>query len=238
MLKIDLHIHSIASGHSFNTIFELAAEAAKKDIKCIGIVDHGPSMEGAPHVGYFEMLYKVPKKINGVRVITGCECNIINIDGELDLPVNPRNNLNLVMAGLHKKTPYPENTTVNQNTKAITNAIERNKMHIIVHPYRPEFPIDIKVVMDTARKYNVLMEVNLSLFSRPNISNNFLEQVRLMIKMVQENNQKLIVGTDSHIATNIGDDSILKKFDLNIPPDLILGNKGNYKEVEKFLNLK
>jgi len=86
MLKMDLHIHSIASGHAFNTIFELASYANNVGVSTIAITDHGPSMTGAPNLGYFEALRRIPKRINGVNVMVGCEANLIDLNGNIDIP--------------------------------------------------------------------------------------------------------------------------------------------------------
>lgn len=238
MLKYDLHTHTIASGHAFNTVFELVKEANARKMNTIAITDHGPSMEGASHSGYFEMLEQIPKKLYGVNVITGCESNIVSVEGEIDLSPELQNNLELVIAGLHKRTPFPEKTTVSQNTDAIINAIKKNRIHIVSHPYRLEFPIDIEKVSRVAAEYNVLLELNLSLLDRHQSSKDLLDQVRLMIKLAKENNQKLVISTDCHISTRLGDDSILKKIDIEVSPGLILGAKGGYQEIEDFLKSK
>lgn len=238
MLKFDLHTHTIASGHAFNTVFELAREAGVKGIDTIAITDHGPSMEGASHLGYFEMLGQIPEKIDGVNIITGCESNIVDIEGKIDLPSDIQSSLNLVMAGLHKRTPFPEKTTLAQNTEAIINAIEKNCIHIISHPYRPEFPIDIEKVYDIAIKHNVLLELNLSLLERYCSSAELLEQIDSMIRLTKENGRKLVVSSDCHISTKLGDDSILKRIKLEIPQNLILGGEGGYQEIQDFLKNK
>lgn len=238
MLKFDLHTHSLASGHAFNTIFELASYAKKNGVEVLGITDHGPRMQGAPHLGYFEMLRYVPKEINGVKIITGCEANIIDLDGKIDLPVNYQKEMDLVMIGLHERTPFPKNTNIAQNTEAIVKAIQKNKVHVIVHPYRPEFPVDTKKICEIAAKTKVLLELNLSLLHRPFVSKDLIKEICLMLKMVAVNNGKIIVSSDAHIATAIGDDSILDKFGLKVPPDMILGNQKGYQEIKKFLKSK
>lgn len=238
MLKFDLHTHTIASGHAFNTVFELAKEAKARKMNTIAITDHGPSMEGASHSGYFEMLEQIPKNLYGVNVVTGCESNIVGIDGEIDLSPGLQNNLELVMAGLHKRTPFPEKTTAEQNTDAIINAIKKNHIHIISHPYRLEFPIDIEKISRVAAECNVLLELNISLLDRYQSSKVLLDQVRLMIKLAKEKNQKIVISSDCHISTRLGDDSILKKIDIEVPPGLILGTKGGYQEIKDFLKNK
>ena len=43
---LDLHTHTVASGHGYSTIQEMAAAAKEKGIRILGITEHGPSIEG------------------------------------------------------------------------------------------------------------------------------------------------------------------------------------------------
>jgi len=45
-LLADLHTHTVASGHAFSTITELATAAAGKGLELIAFTDHGPSVPG------------------------------------------------------------------------------------------------------------------------------------------------------------------------------------------------
>jgi putative hydrolase len=53
-LSADLHCHTIASGHAFSTLSEMASGAARRGLDLIAITDHGPSMDGACHAGLTE----------------------------------------------------------------------------------------------------------------------------------------------------------------------------------------
>ena len=44
---LDIHTHTIASGHAYNTIYEMAQSASRKGLALLGISDHGPAMEGS-----------------------------------------------------------------------------------------------------------------------------------------------------------------------------------------------
>ena len=37
----DVHTHSVLSGHAFGTVRELAAEAAARNLKILGVTEHG-----------------------------------------------------------------------------------------------------------------------------------------------------------------------------------------------------
>ena len=44
--EVDVHTHTIASGHAYSTIQEMAAAAAEKGLKVLGITEHAPLMPG------------------------------------------------------------------------------------------------------------------------------------------------------------------------------------------------
>ena len=43
---LDLHTHTVASGHAYCTIHEMAAAAAGKGLEILGITEHAPAMPG------------------------------------------------------------------------------------------------------------------------------------------------------------------------------------------------
>ncbi|MCX6088869.1 MAG: hypothetical protein NTX88_00545 [Candidatus Atribacteria bacterium] len=65
MIKVvgDLHVHSVASGHAFSTIQEIARVAGQKKMSLVGFAEHGPSMPGGPSPIYFEARGHFPRQI-------------------------------------------------------------------------------------------------------------------------------------------------------------------------------
>lgn len=235
MLKTDLHIHTIASGHAYSTIMESATYAGRIGIETIAITDHGPSMEGACHAGYFGNMARIPRKMHGVNLLMGCEANVIDLEGKIDLGTDTIKALDIVLVGLHKLTPYPANTSLAENTRALVRAITSSKIHIVSHPYRLDFPVDITELIRAASGQGVLMELNLSLLKLFGKKKEFLDQINLMIEVAEKMNVKIAVSSDAHIATEIGDDSVLSDFGIQIPDGLVLGWKNGYNEVIEFL---
>ncbi|MEG0693975.1 MAG: phosphatase, partial [Oscillospiraceae bacterium] len=74
---IDLHTHTISSGHAYSTIKENIDSGSYRGLKYLGISDHAPKMPGGPHVFHFHNLRIVPKKVNGVVTLIGSEVNIL-----------------------------------------------------------------------------------------------------------------------------------------------------------------
>ena len=236
MLKFDFHTHTIASGHAFNTVTELVTTAKKRGMSGLAITDHGPSMKGAPHSGYFEMVANLPKEIEGIKIFSGCEANILNLGGDIDLPPELQNQLDLVLAGLHKRTPFPKTSNINENTKAIIRALEKNKIDIIVHPYRIDFPTNIVEICKAAWRKGVVLEVNLSVLNKFRNSRKLIDEVRKMIRLAIDKDGLLTIGSDSHFSNTLGDDKILKELGIKIPNRILLGGTAGYKEIISFIS--
>ncbi len=238
MLKIDLHTHSISSGHAFNTIYELAQAASEKGLELIAITDHGPNMEGSAHLEYFSMVKRVPRELFGVKILFGCEANIIDHDGTLDIPIEYLKSLDIVLIGFHKLTDYPKYSTRKKNTIAMIKAIEKYPVNIIAHPYRLDFPIIVEEVVKAALSLNILLEINNSIFrtTEYNLNNEPILETRKMITVSKQNGGKLIINSDAHIASEIGDDSnILYYWDaLGLDDSLIIAS---VNQLQEFVNI-
>lgn len=46
-IELDVHTHTVASGHAFSTLQEMAQAAADKGLKLLGITEHSPAF---PHM--------------------------------------------------------------------------------------------------------------------------------------------------------------------------------------------
>ena len=83
---MDLHTHTIASGHAYNTILEMSQAAREKGLELLGITEHGPAMKGSCQTIYFQNVKVLPRERFGVTTHFGVELNILAEDGRVDLP--------------------------------------------------------------------------------------------------------------------------------------------------------
>lgn len=227
-IKIDMHNHTISSGHAYSTIQEIAREASDKGMKYIGITDHGPSMEGTAGLGHIGNLRVVPDRIYGVEILKGVEANILE-DGDLDVPDGILKTLDIVLAGLHQGTVAKMNKS--DNTKAVLKAMENKYVDIVVHLGNPQFPIDYEKVVLKAKETNTLIEINNSSLhtSRPGSDCNCLD-IALLCK---KHGVSMIFDSDSHISFDVGRfDKIFKLLDGEDIPDELVVNSS----VERFEN--
>jgi putative hydrolase len=226
--EIDLHVHSVVSGHAANTIYELAREASRKNLKLIAITDHGPSLDGGPDKSYFWLAVKVPLFLYKTQILMGCEANIA-LNGSIDLDKNFCEMQDIIIAGIHDVPTYPKNTSVRQNTNAIIKCMKNKYVDIITHPYRESFPVDVKAIVKASIENNVLLEVNDSIFRLEHTSKT-IKNTQKMVDMLKSYSRKFVINSDTHIANELG----LKQNAmnaLNINHNLVM----THKDILKFL---
>lgn len=228
-ILIDMHNHTISSGHAYSTILEIAQEASKKGMKYIGITDHGPSMQGAPNIWHIGNLRVLPDTIYGVEVLKGVEANILNEEGELDVLEGFLSPLDIVLAGFHEGTIEPGD--MESNTRAILNVMDNKYVDIIVHLGNPRFPIDMEMVVLKAKEKNILLEINNSslLMSRVGSEDNCHE----LALLCKQHKVPIVVNSDSHFAMDVGrlDKAIKLLKDIDMPEELIINST-----IERFEN--
>jgi putative hydrolase len=198
-IAVDTHCHSIASGHAYSTIDELAAGARKNRLKGFVLTEHGPAMQGVPHPYFFGNLRILPEKIHGVRVFHGVELNVMDESGGVDLALRYLRNLDFVMAGLHEACFPPR--TVAENTAALIAALANPFVDAISHPGNPVFPIDYAEVVKAAVQYGKALEINNSSFlvrkgSEPNC--------RKVAALARQYGALLSCGSDAHYWRDVG----------------------------------
>ena len=232
---IDVHTHTIVSGHAYSTVKENIEFASKRGIKYLGISDHACNMPGGPHRFYFQNMKVIPKEVDGVRVLKGIEGNIIDFDGNLDVDEELMCGIDYIIASLH--TPCINHGSKEENTNAILNAMDIEKVKIIGHPDDSRYPLDYEKIVLKAKEKNVLLEINNSSLNPNSFREGAYENLKEMLELCKENNVKVIMGTDSHICYDIGIFDNCEKLlnEVDFPRNLIINY--NEDEIIEFFNL-
>ncbi|MTI95338.1 MAG: phosphatase [Firmicutes bacterium] len=224
----DLHVHTVASGHAYSTVLENVRAAADSGLELIAITDHGPSMQGGPHVYHFSNLRVLPRSMFGVEILRGIEANIIDTDGAIDLPERFQKYMDIVLAGFHAECFRP--ASVEENTRAMVGAIAGGQVDVIVHPGNPAFLIDPETVARAAAENNVALEINNTSLQGA-VRKGSRENCSEIAAWVAKSGGKISIGSDAHFATQVGElsgavDLALKagikpEQVLNTSPDLV-----------------
>lgn len=219
---VDVHTHTIVSGHAYTTLLENVKEAKAKGIKILGNTEHGPKMPGGPHLFHFGNIKVIPREIYGVTILRGCEANIMDFNGNLDIPDYIEERLDLIIASLHDVCIKPG--TKEENTRAILGAMDNPSVHIIGHSGNPAFPIFQEAMVKKALEKDVLIELNNSSLagSRKGSEDN----CAMIAKLCKEYGVKVIIGSDAHTCFHIGEFDLVHKLleEINMPEELIMNN--------------
>ena len=233
---LDLHTHTIASGHAYSTIQEMARAAADKGLEILGITEHAPALPGACDPIYFRNLHVVPRLMYGVRLLMGVELNILDTSGRLDLDERHYRCCDIRVAGIHALCW--QGGTRTQNTDAMLAAIENPWTHIISHPGDGTAELDFEPIVRAAARTQTLLEINSSslipLRGKTQARPNNLEILRLCRKA----GVPVILGSDAHISFSVADYHYALPLlaETNFPDELVM----NYypRQAMEYLNIE
>lgn len=231
---VDVHIHTVSSGHAYSTVKDYIEEAKKIGLSAIAITDHAPSLPGTCGSFHFHNLRVIPKFIDGVRVYSGVELNIMDYNGNVDLPDKDLKNLDVVIASLHP--PCINDGGINYNTQALISAMNNPFIKIIGHPGAPAYPINVEEVVKCAKNTGTLLEINNTSLI-PGNSRNDRQCIKSIIEACKAINHPIIVGSDAHFYTSLGkfDYALELLEEVKMPYELILNT--NLEKFEEFLNI-
>ena len=234
-IELDVHTHTIASGHVFSTIQEMAQAAADKGLKLLGITEHSPGIPGSCAPIYFRNLYIVPRNMYGIELMLGAEINILDTEGNLDFDEHYLNMLDIRIAGIHSLCYTPG--TPEENTQGMINTIANPYIHIISHPGDGTAKLLFEPIVQAAKEHHTLLEINNSSLrpSRHKVEArpNNLEILRLC----KQYEVPVILGSDAHISFDIATYYFAMELvnEAEFPEELIINT--SIKKFKDYLNM-
>ena len=218
----DTHCHTIASTHAYSTWMENIHAAKEAGLSYLAITDHGPTMPGSPGRWYFKNLKIIPRQVEGVFLLTGVECNVVDFDGTIDYVEDEHKNLDWVIASIHSSTLLTkEAPTVESCTNAWLQIAKDPRVCVIGHCGQPKFKFDYERVIPEFGRGGKLVEINNHSFqARPdNIPN--CRKIALACKRY---GVPIVVDSDAHFETEVGcfDQALAMLEEIDFPQELIL----------------
>lgn len=236
MLNIiaDLHTHTLASGHAYGTIREMAKAASNKGLLAYGHSDHAPGIPGTCHPFYFACFDEIPKYLYGVRILGSCEVNILD-DGSLSLEDRFISSLDYAIAGIHLNCYTDHGKKV--NTQNVIKCMKNEKVKLISHPDSDKMSLDYESLTDAALDYNVALEVNNSSLKNPSSRPNCIENYKKMLKLSEKKGVRIIVSSDAHDPSSVGsfDKAVKLLDDLSFDQSLVVNS--SFETLMSFLSL-
>lgn len=206
---LDIHCHTVASGHAYSTVNENAAWAAQKGLTLLGVADHGPHMAGACNLYHFANLHVLPDEISGVRLLKGVEANIVDAAGGLDLPPGILKRLDFVIASLHSVCFPPSDKA--RHTETVIRAMENPYVNIWGHPGDPAYPIDEEAVVAAAKRTHTVIEINNVSLVPGTHRYGGNETIRRLLACCKAMEVPVIAGSDAHVDRHVGQNALAQQ---------------------------
>lgn len=189
----------------------------------IGISEHAPGIPGTVDPFYYLNLQVIPRVINGIEIIHGCEINVLN-GGRLSLEQKFIDYLDYAIVGIHSQCYTNEGKE--QNTKNIINCMKNEKVHFVSHPDDDHTPLDYKMLVKAAKQYKVALEVNNSSLVKKELRLNCYENYEKMLALCTQYQVPIIVSSDAHDPSWVGEFELAYQLleELNFDENLILNN--------------
>ena len=233
----DTHAHTLASGHAYSTIREMAAAARKRGLKALALTEHAPEMPGTCGLFYFQNLDVVPREADGVRLLMGAEVNIMDPDGTVDLPEKTCRSLDIVVASIHPPC-YGLDHTREENTRAYVEVMKKPYVNIIGHPDDGRFPFDCETIVRTAKETGTLLELNNSSMRPQSSRKGTRENILAMLDLCRQYEVPVTTGSDAHVDVDAGNFANVREVldYCNFPEELVITT--DWDRLKEFLGIR
>lgn len=214
----DYHTHTTFSDGR-GRLEDNVSAATNIHLEEIGIADHGPRNigTGVQGEGTYRQIKEEVERLSvtfpQIKVKVGAEADITGVDGSIDISQEIIDELDFLIIGLHPFVmPTGINSAVflmenllaplsrslaakalNDNTKALIEAMKRHSPDIISHP-NLKMRVDIDEIAQACAKYNAAYEIN--------VGHHF--QTVEEIRQAATWGPQFVISSDAHYPDTIG----------------------------------
>lgn len=221
MIKIvgDTHTHTIACDHAYSTLSENVARAKELGHRFICVTEHAPALPGCASKVYFSTMPSIlPTKIDGVELIKGVELNILDYEGNVDLPVEIITQLEWVIASYHP--PCIKHGSKADHTRGWIKIAENPHVDVIGHCGREWFEFEHLTALKAFKEAGKIVEIN-SHSMRSDIA---AENCYKIAQLCAQLSIPVVLSSDAHIHSDVGMITPAAKMfeEIGFPQELIL----------------
>lgn len=225
-ISCDVHTHTLFSRHAYSTVEEDVRAAAEQNFELLGITDHFSSMlfeeQTLRNFQYFINFRSWPREWHGVKLLHGCEADIVDLDGNLfghditveanitgekrhpsSLKKNVFKSCDYVIASVHRKD-FTVHASCVENTQMYINALQDPKVLILGHIGRSGVDFELDPVLEAACDLGKLIEINEASLGEPEKFQAASERCEKVARRCAELGCMVSFGSDAHISYGIG----------------------------------
>ena len=199
-IEVDIHTHTLASGHAYGTVRENALAASERGLLGLGMSEHAPGHPGTCDPIYFRVIHAVPRELYGVHIYYGVENNLLP-DGTMSLPEDVLRRLDYGIVGIHGVCYEDQGTA--KNTDNLIRCMKDPKTFFVSHPDDGTWPLDSERVVLAAKELGVALEVN-NADVRGGWKKNCIGNIRTFLDLCMRYRANVYVGSDAHDPSQVG----------------------------------
>lgn len=240
----DTHTHTLYSRHAYSTIRENVLAARDAGLELLASTDHfGSLLYTTTDLRDFQFFinYGVwPRTWEGVKLMRGCEADIVDLEGHLfgwDIPVERNitgdiyhdpislqqrvfDHSDYVIASIHGKD-FTQGATRAQMTEMYIKVLQQPKVLTLGHIGRSNLDVEFEPIIKEAARLHKLIEINEHSFSSG--KKEYDERCREVACLCAKHGCHIAIDTDAHICADIARfDRALKMLDeVGFPQELV-----------------
>jgi len=160
----------------------------------------------------------------GVSLRYGAEANILDTDGNLDIPDDILRALDYCIISMHRPIYTPGSSA--ENTKAYIRAMRHPNVRIIGHCDDSRFPVDYRNLVESALSCGVTPELNNVSLLPDSYRRDCRANDAAMLQVCSALSCPVILSSDSHGKEHVGDVAEARKLidETGFPRELIRCN--------------
>ncbi|HAK44473.1 MAG TPA: hypothetical protein DCO79_00915 [Spirochaeta sp.] len=203
MFETDLHAHSSFSNCGLHSIIEMLTKARDMGLKGQAITDHGPYLGRKTSSTFFNRL---DNPVEGIILFKGMECNVVDVDGSIDIIKKFMPYYDVVLLGFHNfKVKDAEPAYYSQ---IMTAALKANPcVDIIVHPNAPHYMMDFGLIAEAATETGTVVELN---NAKTMLGRSSQQQTIELIEACKSAGCSVTVSTDAHALNEVGNHQVIE----------------------------
>lgn len=186
----DYHIHT-AYTDGKSTIIEYCHKAQQNNLKMIAFTEHVRKNLTYSYEDFLSDIFQVKNEFDDIKILSGCEAKVLNINGELDAPENVLKQCEVVMGVFHS-FKYKDKRNYLAALKAmLTNPVVNIWGHptLFVKKHNIKLEEDeLSEIINVCVENHILIERNLK-YEVPDAN---------FVKLAINKGAKFVIGSDAH----------------------------------------
>lgn len=191
----DFHVHTNYTDGK-NTIIEYCQKARQNKLKVIAFTEHVRKDITYNYEDFLSDIFQAKSEFDDVKILSGCEAKVLNINGELDAPEVALDQCDVVIGVFHSFKYEDKKNYLVALKSMLRNPIVDVWGHPTLYAKKHNIKLDeeeIKEIINVCIEQGILIERNLK-YNLPDIN---------FVKLAISKGAKFVMGSDAHSVSEL-----------------------------------